>query len=232
MLNKTTLILGLASILLMVGGLLLANKEIVPPRVGMLFFALAGVVGIASIGFAIAVIFKTQAFHLAMVGMLGVLPLLALFTAALEGLRYPPINDISTDLEEIPEFVHAGTLPENAGRDMTFPQKWVGIIRKAERYQDLAPAIVDRTAPAVFETALRQAQQENHWEVTYSNAETGIIEAVAVTPVLRFRDDIILRVRPEGEGRARVDMRSKSREGRSDLGANAKRIRAFLANVR
>ncbi len=232
MLNKTTLILGLGSVFLMMAGLLLANKEIVPPRVGMLLFTLAGLVGILSIGFAVAVIFKTQAFHLAMVGMLGVLPLLSLFTAALEGLRYPPINDISTDLQDIPAFSHAQTLPANAGRDMTFPEKWVGIIRKAERYQDLAPATVKRPAPDVFETALRQAQQQKHWEVTFSDANAGVIEAVAVTPLLRFRDDVIVRIRPDGEGGARVDMRSKSREGRSDLGANAKRIRAFLANVR
>lgn len=232
MLNKATFATGMGSMALMVAGVLLANKEIIPARVGMLFFVLAGLVGIVAIGCAAAVALRTHAFHISLIGVLGALPLMAVATAGIEGLRYPPINDISTDLEEPPAFVHAVTLPENAGRDMTFPQKWAGIIRKAERYKDLAPARVARPAPDVFETALRQAQQTKNWEVTYSDPASGVIEAVAETPMLKFRDDVIIRVRPDGDGAARVDMRSKSREGRSDLGANAKRIRAFLEKVR
>jgi len=58
----------------------------------------------------------------------------------------------------------------------------------------------------------------------------GLIEAVARTPIMGFRDDVVVRVRPAREG-ARVDIRSASRYGRSDLGANASRIRALIEDI-
>jgi uncharacterized protein (DUF1499 family) len=79
----------------------------------------------------------------------------------------------------------------------------------------------------VFQRALRVAREMPAWEITYEDAAAGIIEGVATTALFRFRDDFVIRIRPDGAG-ARVDMRSKSRDGRGDLGANAERIRAFL----
>ena len=58
----------------------------------------------------------------------------------------------------------------------------------------------------------------------------GRLEATATTPWFGFKDDVVVRVTAAGSG-SRVDVRSKSRVGRSDLGANAKRIRAFLAEL-
>jgi len=58
----------------------------------------------------------------------------------------------------------------------------------------------------------------------------GLIEAVARTPIMGFRDDVVVRVRPAREG-ARVDIRSASRYGRSDLGVNASRVRALIEDI-
>ena len=58
----------------------------------------------------------------------------------------------------------------------------------------------------------------------------GIIEAVARTPILGFRDDVVVRVRPTADG-ARIDVRSASRYGRHDLGTNAKRVRNLIDDI-
>jgi len=58
--------------------------------------------------------------------------------------------------------------------------------------------------------------------------EKGTIEATETTFWFGFKDDVVIRIRPEGAG-SRVDVRSKSRVGKSDLGANAARIRRFAA---
>ena len=63
-----------------------------------------------------------------------------------------------------------------------------------------------------------------------STARDGIIEAVARTPILGFRDDVVVRVRPTADG-ARIDVRSASRYGRNDLGTNAARVRNLLDDI-
>jgi len=230
MLNKVTVFLSLGSVTLLMAGILLANREIIPSRVGLALLALSGVVGLIAVCFAVTVMFRTQAFQVVMLGMLGALPMLVLLSSIASALRVPPINDITTDLEDPPAFVHAGTLPYNVNRDMSYPEKWIGIVRKA--YPEVQHAVIPRPPADAFPSVLRQAQQQKGWEVTYEDANAGIIECVATTKLLKFRDDVIIRLRPEGEGKTRVDMRSKSREGRSDIGANAKRIREFLALMR
>ena len=66
------------------------------------------------------------------------------------------------------------------------------------------------------------------WTITAVDPEKGLIEAVSVSRVFGFADDVVVRIRPEGTG-SRVDVRSKSRDGQGDLGANAARIRAYVA---
>jgi uncharacterized protein (DUF1499 family) len=68
------------------------------------------------------------------------------------------------------------------------------------------------------------------WELVAADSMAGRIEATATTPWFGFKDDVVVQVRPEGTG-SRIDVRSVSRVGKSDLGVNAKRIRAYLADV-
>jgi uncharacterized protein (DUF1499 family) len=69
------------------------------------------------------------------------------------------------------------------------------------------------------------------WRISEDDPESGRIEAVATTRVFGFEDDVVIRVRARGSA-ARVDLRSRSRFGQGDLGANAARIRAFGAAFR
>ena len=61
-------------------------------------------------------------------------------------------------------------------------------------------------------------------------ARDGIIEAVARTPILGFRDDVVVRIRSTADG-ARIDVRSASRYGRNDLGTNAARVRNLIDDI-
>ena len=69
------------------------------------------------------------------------------------------------------------------------------------------------------------------WNIVARNSESGIIEAVATTRFFRFKDDVVVRVRPTAEG-SRIDLRSRSRIGLSDLGKNAARIMEFRSRFR
>ena len=65
------------------------------------------------------------------------------------------------------------------------------------------------------------------WQIVADDDATGMIEAIDTTLLLRFKDDVVIRVVGTAEG-SRVDVRSRSRVGRSDLGKNAARIREFI----
>jgi len=225
MLHKITLGLSAFSIVLLVTGMLLANREVIPPMAGFGLFVLSGVLGLAAIIASVVVMVQTQAFHVAMIGMLGLLPLIALVAGAVDGMRHPRINDITTDIANPPQFEQALTLDANQGREMYFPEKWGGIIRKA--YPDVQPLLIDRPLEDAFARVLDAAKKQKRWEVMREDPEAGVIEAVATTRIFRWKDDIVIRL-TETDAGTRVDMRSKSRDGQSDLGANAKRIKKFF----
>ena len=110
------------------------------------------------------------------------------------------------------------------------PAEYDGPTAAAEQrraYPDVQPLIASAPLPRVFETAAATARAMG-WEVIATDRAAGRIEAIATTRLLRFKDDVVIRLREE-RGRVRVDVRSKSRLGRGDLGTNARRIRRFLA---
>lgn len=137
----------------------------------------------------------------------------------------PPIHDISTDTERPPEFV--AVLPLRA--DAPNPAAYGGAeVAQAQRegYPDLGPLRMDLPPPEAFAKA-EQVARDMGWEVVAADPATGRIEATDTTLWFGFKDDIVIRVEADGEG-SRVDMRSVSRVGKSDVGTNAKRIRAYL----
>lgn len=153
---------------------------------------------------------------------------LAVLAAAATGGDAPPINDISTDLEDPPAFAPATVVEEYAGRDMSYPADFVPIVRAG--YPELAPLVVAESAEATYLRALEAAKSLG-WEISAQNDVDTSFDARETTSLFRFVDDVVVRVRAEGEG-SRIDVRSKSRDGRGDLGANAKRIERFLAAMR
>jgi len=144
-----------------------------------------------------------------------------LFVSAGPSADLPPINDITTDLEDPPAFVGD---PAERGRDMAYPSEFVAQVRAA--YPDLTTLHLSEPPAEVLARA-EQAARDLGWEVVEVDASAGTLLARETTRLFRFVDDVLVRVRPGDDGGSQLDVRSKSRDGRGDLGANATRIRAF-----
>ena len=141
---------------------------------------------------------------------------------------FPMINDVTTTPEAPPAYVVLAQTAPNKGRDMGYPPGNTQVQRLA--YPDLAPLARTEAPDACFEKALAAAKAMPRWEVAGEDPAARRIEAVATTWLVRYRDDVSIEVRPAPGGCA-VHVRSKSRLGRGDFGANAKRIRAFLGRL-
>jgi len=141
----------------------------------------------------------------------------------------PYIHDISTDTVDPPLFVSLLAARAEAPNTSDYGGAEVAALQK-RAYPDIAPVVLEVTADEAFRRA-EAAVRGLGWEVAALIAAEGRIEATDTTTWFGFKDDIVVRVRPleDAPGRSRVDARSVSRIGRSDVGANANRLRAFTA---
>jgi uncharacterized protein (DUF1499 family) len=142
--------------------------------------------------------------------------------------RVPAIHDITTDTDNPPRFVSILPLRKNAPNSPEYGGPEIAAKQRAA-YPDLAPAMLSVPPEKAFERALTAARKMG-WIIVDANAAEGRIEATTTTFWFGFKDDIVVRVTPADHG-SRVDIRSVSRVGRSDLGKNASRIRKYLKEV-
>jgi len=141
----------------------------------------------------------------------------------------PRIHDISTDTENPPQLV--ATLPFRNGAENTAVYGGPKLAaQQKEGYPDIAPLMLAEPTDVAFARAQRAAR-EMGWQIVAADRAAGRLEATDTTFWFAFHDDIVVRIAAE-KGGSRVDVRSVSRVGRSDIGTNAKRIRAFLARLR
>jgi uncharacterized protein (DUF1499 family) len=132
----------------------------------------------------------------------------------------PPINDITTDLSNPPKY-------------MTSARAYPGdefARQQALAYPDIKPVMMSVPPRDAFERAVKAAESMG-WEVVGRDAAAGTLEAVDTTKWFGFKDDIAVRVTAADTG-SRIDVRSKSRVGRSDIGTNARRVRAYTERLR
>lgn len=137
----------------------------------------------------------------------------------------PLIHDITTDWRDPPHFEAALSLRKPGENSLDYAGETLGRIQSSA-YPDLKALEVNLSQTEAFERA-SQTVEELGWQVIASDAGAGIIEAADRTPMLGFTDDVIIRIRPGSEG-SRIDMRSASRVGQGDFGANARRIEKFF----
>jgi uncharacterized protein (DUF1499 family) len=137
----------------------------------------------------------------------------------------PPIHDITTDTSDPPVFVDVLPLRADAPNSAEYAGDSIAALQR-EAYPDVQPMQLPDAPDAAFIRALRAAESMG-WTMVATDSATGRIEATATTTWFGFKDDVVIRLRAEGSG-TRVDVRSVSRVGRSDVGANAARIRAFV----
>ena len=147
----------------------------------------------------------------------------------------PFIHDITTDTQDPPVFA-GRILAERAGVERVNTLDYVGktdpggrlvSVAQTQAYPDVRPLITDRSPDDAFRRA-REVAQDLGWDIKDTDAEAGTIEATDTTFWYGFEDDVVIRIRPGAGGGSVVDMRSVSRVGGSDLGANAERVRDFL----
>jgi uncharacterized protein (DUF1499 family) len=154
----------------------------------------------------------------------GLPALIGVLLAGMQGAKAPPIHDITTDPGNPPLFRAAAGLRDPSDNPIDYPGT-----AAAERQRQAYPDIVSFEAPLppaeAFDKSLAVAERLS-WRIIGQNRELGMIEAVDRTLIFGFTDDIVIRIGAKGSG-SRVDLRSASRAGVSDLGVNAKRIRAF-----
>ena len=154
--------------------------------------------------------------------------------------QVPAIHDATTDLADVPQFAalklradNLDNIPDNGQPQLASldsESRWKAVHRAS--YGDLRTLRL----PLSVADAVKRAEalvQARGWQVVRVNAPDGIVEATATSLFFRFKDDVVVRVRadPARPGGSVVDMRSVSRVGTSDVGINAKRIRAFLADL-
>jgi uncharacterized protein (DUF1499 family) len=141
----------------------------------------------------------------------------------------PPIHDISTDLDDPPAFAALRGAREAAPNAVDHPGEGTARMQRAA-YPDLEPVRLAAGRDAVF-AAAQSVARDLGWRIAEADPAEGRIEAVDRTFWFGFRDDVVIRVTGEEDGRTRVDVRSASRVGRGDLGTNARRIRDFLTRL-
>jgi len=157
--------------------------------------------------------------------VLGGLGLLTILPASLwMALRAPLINDITTDVERPP--LYWVRPPQRPAYDA------VTFRAPTERaYGDLKNLALPVPPEAAYRRVLALVRARG-WTLAAQDDAGRRVQAIAVTPLLRFRDDVVIEVRGGArDGESAVAMRSKSRLGQGDLGANARRIRAFFADL-
>jgi uncharacterized protein (DUF1499 family) len=152
----------------------------------------------------------------------------------------PAIHDVATNLDDLPQFsrltVRADNLdkiPDQGRAELKAlapEERWKALHRQA--YGDLKPLRLAAPPDQVLQRA-EQLARERGWAIAGVDAAAGTLETTATTLFFRFKDDVVVRVRPDPErqGGSVVDMRSISRVGGSDIGVNAKRIGKFLADL-
>jgi len=140
-----------------------------------------------------------------------------------------PIHDITTDAFDPPLFVTL--LPERNKAPNGAAYKGPALAAQQQQaYPDIKSLVVKGSPQETMQRSIDAARALG-WEIVSSDSASGRLEATDTTAWFGFKDDVVVRIRPEAGGGSRVDVRSMSRVGMSDVGANARRIREFLARL-
>lgn len=166
--------------------------------------------------------------------LLGLLPVgVLLLSVGPAGFRAPAIHDIATDTENPPEFVLAAQQRKASDNSAVYEGEVIARLQQ-EAYPEIRSLKLPQSPAMVLEGVVAVAQDMG-WEVLGSaelkdDSSAVVVEAVASSAIFGFKDDIAVRIAPLEQG-ALVDVRSASRVGLGDLGANARRIAVFSAKL-
>jgi len=193
--------------------------------------AAIGIVLIALAGFAEARILKDGKGTFMALGAIAVCAIVIAMplNQRMKARGVPPIHDITTDTQDPPAFVDVLPLRKDAANPADYEKDGGAKIaaQQAKAYPDIKPLELSMSPAEAFDKALAVVRKMG-WDVVAEAKADGRIEATDTTFWFGFKDDIVIRIRATASG-ARLDIRSESRIGLSDIGVNARRVRAFLA---
>ena len=214
------------TLLLFALGPLLAQSHVVPAFTGFAMFAASALPGVlALILGTIAALRGPRELGVATLTA-GMIPIAVMGAALFRARHYPPINDIATDLDNPPAFTVATSDPDLQGTDLSYPPAFKSVVRSA--YPTLMSLQIKAPPDVVYAQSERLARSRDGWTVTRNDPVAMLIEGHSTFGLFQFTDDFVIRVQAV-DGGSQVDMRSRSRTGKGDMGANAQRIRAFFA---
>jgi hypothetical protein len=166
----------------------------------------------------------------------------------IEAYKLPAIYDVTTDPIDPPRFEAIARLRPRDANPFTYAGLYAAE-QQRKAYPDIEPDDTTASPQEAYNAAIKVIAKRR-WKVVDARPpqqapsprrvhargpqpdpmRDGLIEAIAFTPILAFRDDVVVRVRATPEG-ARIDVRSASRYGRHDLGTNAARVRALVNDI-
>jgi Protein of unknown function (DUF1499) len=152
---------------------------------------------------------------------------------AVRAYDLPPLADVTTDTADPPRFEAIARVRPREANPIAYPGPEAAVVQRAT-FPNIVPMLTASTPQEVYEAAFA-AVSRRKWRVVdarrpQAGRREGHIEAVARTMIMGFRDDVVLRVRAIPGG-SRLDIRSASRYGKYDFGANARRIRSLMEEI-
>ena len=230
--SKTILIASIVALVMLVAGALGTRFGIWPFTLGLLLFAIA--VLIAVLDLICGIIASIVVFSRKLVSeRSGVLigTAISLVIAALvvpqmaTAFSVPPIHNISTDVADPPAFNAVMAARGANSNPVEFDaDKLAPLQQKA--YPWVKPLETSLPPDQAFDRSVDVLKAMNV-AIVQADKTNGMIEGTATTFWFGFKDDVAVRIRPDGTG-SRIDLHSVSRVGQGDSGLNAKRIRDFI----
>jgi hypothetical protein len=227
--SRWTTGLVFTAILLIIAGLLIGQEQI-NPFAAMLSITIGCLLAIiAAVIVCIKLIRQRNLSNVYITEAIAlILGVAALYSAGGMMGGAAPIHDISTNTQNPPAFVDIVALRSDSDNTTDYLDDGTAEAQAAA-YPDIQTIVLETTFESSFAAALAAAH-EMGWEVIASKPAEGRIEAIASTSIVGFKDDVVIRV-TEKDGKTLVDVRSKSRIGKGDMGVNANRIRAYTEQL-
>lgn len=166
----------------------------------------------------------------------------------LKAYKLPSIYDVTTDPIDPPQFDAIARLRPRDANPVAYQGLYAAELQHTA-YSDIEPEDSSATPQEAYDAAMKvitrrrwrivdarppqpaaPARVSDQRQAREEPASDAIIEAVARSLILGFREDVVVRIRATGDG-TRIDVRSASRYGRNDLGSNAARVRDLLASI-
>lgn len=226
-------VIGTVTLALYPLAILAARLDVWHFRNSFLVMLLAALIGFAALVFALLKLSRspkqdTKPLIITLVST--AFPLFVLGNSIMQAQGVPMIHDISTDTSNVPALVAAQSARVDGDHGVEYEGAELAAVQM-QAYPYIKPLTL-KMAPMDALTKAKAIAVKNGWELLAINDNQlpFTLEAVATSTLFAFKDDIVVRIAAQ-EGGSQVDMRSMSRQGKSDLGKNAQRIDAFLTEL-